>query len=80
MDRGLRARVPGRRLAQGQQQHILRREASLVGTRARDGRDVFRANHTVATGRFGAQMAVELVNDGPVTIVTLGQSPLKRPV
>jgi D-aminoacyl-tRNA deacylase len=23
----------------------------------------------VATGRFGAQMAVELVNDGPVTIV-----------
>ena len=23
---------------------------------------------TVATGRFGAQMAVELVNDGPVTI------------
>lgn len=24
---------------------------------------------TVATGRFGAQMAVELVNDGPVTIV-----------
>ena len=24
---------------------------------------------TVATGRFGADMAVELVNDGPVTIV-----------
>jgi D-tyrosyl-tRNA(Tyr) deacylase len=24
---------------------------------------------TVATGQFGAQMAVELVNDGPVTIV-----------
>jgi D-tyrosyl-tRNA(Tyr) deacylase len=24
---------------------------------------------TVATGRFGAQMAVDLVNDGPVTIV-----------
>lgn len=24
---------------------------------------------TVATGRFGAQMAVELVNDGPVTIM-----------
>jgi D-tyrosyl-tRNA(Tyr) deacylase len=24
---------------------------------------------TVATGRFGAQMAVELVNDGPVTLV-----------
>jgi D-aminoacyl-tRNA deacylase len=24
---------------------------------------------TVATGRFGARMAVELVNDGPVTIV-----------
>jgi D-tyrosyl-tRNA(Tyr) deacylase len=23
----------------------------------------------VATGRFGARMAVELVNDGPVTIV-----------
>jgi D-tyrosyl-tRNA(Tyr) deacylase len=33
----------------------------------------------VATGRFGADMAVELVNDGPVTIVidtaTLGRSP-----
>jgi D-aminoacyl-tRNA deacylase len=24
---------------------------------------------TVATGRFGAEMAVELVNDGPVTII-----------
>jgi D-tyrosyl-tRNA(Tyr) deacylase len=24
---------------------------------------------TVATGRFGAHMAVELVNDGPVTIL-----------
>ena len=24
---------------------------------------------TVATGRFGARMAVELVNDGPVTVV-----------
>ena len=24
---------------------------------------------TVATGRFGAHMAVELVNDGPVTIM-----------
>jgi D-tyrosyl-tRNA(Tyr) deacylase len=23
---------------------------------------------TVATGRFGADMAVELVNDGPVTV------------
>ena len=33
----------------------------------------------VATGRFGADMAVALVNDGPVTIVidtaTLGRSP-----
>ena len=28
----------------------------------------------VETGRFGAHMAVELVNDGPVTIV-LGQEP-----
>ena len=27
---------------------------------------------TVATGRFGARMAVELVNDGPVTIVLDG--------
>jgi D-tyrosyl-tRNA(Tyr) deacylase len=24
---------------------------------------------TVATGRFGARMSVEIVNDGPVTIV-----------
>jgi len=24
---------------------------------------------SVATGRFGARMAVELVNDGPVTII-----------
>jgi len=24
---------------------------------------------TVETGRFGAHMAVELVNDGPVTII-----------
>ena len=24
---------------------------------------------TVATGRFGADMAVELVNDGPVTLI-----------
>jgi D-tyrosyl-tRNA(Tyr) deacylase len=24
---------------------------------------------TVATGRFGAEMAVELVNDGPVTVI-----------
>jgi len=27
------------------------------------------AGITVVTGRFGARMAVELVNDGPVTIV-----------
>ena len=27
------------------------------------------AGHTVATGRFGADMAVELVNDGPFTLV-----------
>lgn len=27
------------------------------------------AGHEVATGRFGAQMKVELVNDGPVTLV-----------
>jgi D-tyrosyl-tRNA(Tyr) deacylase len=29
---------------------------------------------TVATGRFGARMSVELVNDGPVTL-TLGAAP-----
>ena len=28
-----------------------------------------RAGMTVATGRFGAQMAVELINDGPVTLL-----------
>ena len=28
-----------------------------------------RAGHRVETGRFGAMMAVELVNDGPVTIM-----------
>ncbi len=27
------------------------------------------AGAEVATGRFGAQMAVELVNDGPVTVM-----------
>lgn len=27
------------------------------------------AGHQVATGRFGAEMKVELVNDGPVTLV-----------
>ena len=27
------------------------------------------AGHPVATGRFGAEMAVELVNDGPFTLV-----------
>jgi D-tyrosyl-tRNA(Tyr) deacylase len=27
------------------------------------------AGHRVETGRFGATMAVELVNDGPVTLV-----------
>lgn len=30
---------------------------------------IHRAGIAVATGRFGARMAVELVNDGPVTIV-----------
>lgn len=29
----------------------------------------------VATGRFGARMAVEFVNDGPVTIVLGIRSP-----
>jgi D-tyrosyl-tRNA(Tyr) deacylase len=28
-----------------------------------------RLGHRVATGRFGAMMAVELVNDGPVTLI-----------
>ena len=32
---------------------------------------------TVATGRFGAQMAVELVNDGPVTIVLTDEGPAR---
>ena len=30
---------------------------------------------TVATGRFGAHMAVELVNDGPVTIILTDEAP-----
>lgn len=34
------------------------------------------AGHPVATGRFGAHMAVELVNDGPVTLVlSSGEGP-----
>jgi D-tyrosyl-tRNA(Tyr) deacylase len=33
---------------------------------------------TVATGRFGAKMEVELVNDGPVTIV-VDSTDLERP-
>lgn len=36
------------------------------------------AGFEVATGRFGAHMAVELVNDGPVTFV-LDVHPLPRP-
>lgn len=32
----------------------------------------------VATGRFGARMAVELVNDGPVTIVLESANPAPR--
>ncbi len=31
--------------------------------------DLRRLGATVATGRFGADMAVELVNDGPVTLI-----------
>lgn len=34
---------------------------------------------TVATGRFGAHMHVELVNDGPVTIVVDSPSPGSAP-
>lgn len=35
-----------------------------------------RLGHSVATGRFGAMMAVELVNDGPVTLLL--ESPAGR--
>ena len=34
-----------------------------------------RGGHTVATGRFGAQMDVELANDGPVTLVLSSREP-----
>jgi D-tyrosyl-tRNA(Tyr) deacylase len=37
-----------------------------------------RLGMTVATGRFGAKMEVELVNDGPVTIV-VDSTDLERP-
>ena len=33
---------------------------------------------TVATGRFGAEMAVELVNDGPFTIWLDTDGPVAR--
>ena len=36
--------------------------------RAVRGRAARRSASTVETGRFGAEMAVELVNDGPFTI------------
>lgn len=39
------------------------RLVDVVGQRLRD------AGHEVATGEFGAEMEVELTNDGPVTIV-----------
>jgi D-tyrosyl-tRNA(Tyr) deacylase len=33
-----------------------------------------KAGRIVATGRFGAEMAVELVNDGPFTLVLDGSA------
>lgn len=44
----------------------------------RFARQLSRAGLTVERGRFGAQMAVELVNDGPVTIV-IDSRDLERP-
>ena len=78
------ARGCRRRGAGGQPVHALRRHRRVVGGRrgcdaARPEQaeplvDAFCAalrdlGATVATGRFGADMQVELVNDGPVTLL-----------
>ena len=45
-------------------------DLDVIGDKARLPEDVLRAlGAEVATGRFGADMAVALVNDGPVTLV-----------
>jgi D-aminoacyl-tRNA deacylase len=45
------------------------REPLASGLYERTGRELEKAGLTVAYGEFGADMAVELVNDGPVTIL-----------
>jgi D-aminoacyl-tRNA deacylase len=45
------------------------KEPLASGLYERTGRELERIGLTVAYGEFGADMAVELVNDGPVTIL-----------
>jgi D-tyrosyl-tRNA(Tyr) deacylase len=45
------------------------KEPLASGLYERTGRELERLGLTVAYGEFGADMAVELVNDGPVTIL-----------
>ena len=60
--------------ASSRRHHRSRPSRSSRRSRRRYGRQAV----TVATGRFGAQMRVELVNDGPVTIV-LDSADFERP-